>query len=939
MTLHQCIFAGLVIISLLFFQRCTSPNASVSICKTSVDEEMILLVDSLEANIATLGVDSLERLITGLKEANVAPIGLAYAQYRRGVQDHVSRNPAGAISWYEQALLNYQQCPDADPARVAMLYKNLAGKYFDHELQYRLGYKKATEGIEYLKTLPVNNVAEDLHFELFLMAGRNKVRLGDAQLALTYFDLAHIQLPFDSVSYYLHSQMADEKAMAFFYLNKLDSAAYYNQLAERIILQQSDLVFWDTLDLANVYNNACIIYDLKQRDSLAFLSLQKSIVFNRKVGDTLKLAGNLNNLGVLYKKRDQCDKGLVFFREAKQLYKTLEYDYGLAQIEDNLGDCYQQKEQLNQALQKYEQAIQLFHGGEESSVISDARYRTGLYEPLVSRARVLLKLQGGNEGAVQPELWRAYARVDTLLQAMRFDYTDERSKIYTQARIKPVYEEMIALCHQGWKNSTDVSWVNRAIAYFERSKHLVLEEAIAQDKVLKQVLSEEHYEKERELEQLGAYFFQQSLNGRLSFAERKEFQNRQYQTELELRQLRDTLRQQYPQYQSYQSLVEAPRLKDIQHFLKADDQLIEYFVGVDAIYSLAISKDEIRFEKLAKGKSEISDEIQAFRKALEYPLYPGESSAKNNDLAIRERAYLLYDQLLTPALNSSRSKRLIVIPDDVLAYLPFEALLTRPVIDTKAEMFHQYPFLIKKYTVNYQFSLVLWQAIQQKQTPVTTKGTLVMVPSQRESYEVLLTDQTQITLPSLGYTKEETVSISAFGKVRVLSGSQATKRAFFEEVPHHAVIHFAGHGNADPQDAYRSFLAFNLKGADQQNDELLFLPELYTMNIPAEMLVLSACQTADGRLAAGEGVLSLTRGATLAGAKSVVSSLWLVNQQSKIGLIDQFYEHLSLGNAKDVALRKAKLNYLKQADSPWSHPYHWAGMVVIGNPRPLKDLL
>ena len=111
--------------------------------------------------------------------------------------------------------------------------------------------------------------------------------------------------------------------------------------------------------------------------------------------------------------------------------------------------------------------------------------------------------------------------------------------------------------------------------------------------------------------------------------------------------------------------------------------------------------------------------------------------------------------------------------------------------------------------------------------------------------------------------------------------------------------------------------------------------EIYNMSLPAELTVMSACNTGFGQLAEGEGVISLGRAFSYAGCQSVMMSLWMANDQSTAKLMDHFYKNLSQGQTKNGALKNAKLTYLENADPLTAHPYFWAGLVSTGDLSPL----
>jgi CHAT domain-containing protein len=133
-----------------------------------------------------------------------------------------------------------------------------------------------------------------------------------------------------------------------------------------------------------------------------------------------------------------------------------------------------------------------------------------------------------------------------------------------------------------------------------------------------------------------------------------------------------------------------------------------------------------------------------------------------------------------------------------------------------------------------------------------------------------------------------------------------------------------------------SKLLFSLSSKDTLNDGYLHAYELHNLQLNTELVTLSACNTGFGKIQTGEGVMSLGRAFAYAGSPNVLMSLWSVPDGSTSKIMTEFYKHLANGMPKDVALRKAKLAYLNNADNLTSNPFYWSSFVLIGNAQPLQ---
>ncbi|MEM0933837.1 MAG: CHAT domain-containing protein, partial [Bacteroidota bacterium] len=170
--------------------------------------------------------------------------------------------------------------------------------------------------------------------------------------------------------------------------------------------------------------------------------------------------------------------------------------------------------------------------------------------------------------------------------------------------------------------------------------------------------------------------------------------------------------------------------------------------------------------------------------------------------------------------------------------------------------------------------------------------------------------------------------ISRLLKGDVYQDDEAKKKELFNAISTYDIVHLAVHSEVDENNPLFSKIYFN--------GEVVNAADIYGSSISSKMVVLSSCESGTGELKKGEGVMSLSRAFTYAGAASTVVSLWEVPDKETAKVMTLFYQHLKQGKAKDVALRDAKLEYLDTTeDTLLKHPYYWAGFVVTGDTSPL----
>jgi CHAT domain-containing protein len=189
--------------------------------------------------------------------------------------------------------------------------------------------------------------------------------------------------------------------------------------------------------------------------------------------------------------------------------------------------------------------------------------------------------------------------------------------------------------------------------------------------------------------------------------------------------------------------------------------------------------------------------------------------------------------------------------------------------------------------------------------------------------------------PLFSTTKEVKFIEKSFKSSICFYDDQANKKAFIDHCRNSDIIHIASHADINAFDDDYSYIAFSDVHYDNEGDYLLYLRELVSLDLNAELIVLSACNTSLGSYKKGEGILSLARGFVSAGCSSIVSSLWEVDDASTQELMESFYSHLLLGEDKSLALANAKRSYLKTHTGEKLSPYFWGGFVALGDMKPI----
>ncbi|MEO1055114.1 MAG: CHAT domain-containing protein, partial [Bacteroidota bacterium] len=328
----------------------------------------------------------------------------------------------------------------------------------------------------------------------------------------------------------------------------------------------------------------------------------------------------------------------------------------------------------------------------------------------------------------------------------------------------------------------------------------------------------------------------------------------------------------------------------------------------------------------------ITEKIENFRSLLSKKGLAETDSGYYKKLS-SESHYLFEKLLAQPLANlDEKVKQLIIIPDAELGYLPFELLLTDQVGQAKLN-FRTLPYLLKAYSVQYAYSTTLLLDRVSNDLEATS-GLISYAPI----YASELTDSIAVersgryrdAIVPLEWNDKEAQAINQYVSGETYLAQAATESAFKANAKNSRILHLAMHAFVDDEDPMNSKLVFT-QDNDSIEDGFLHTFELYNMDLNAELVVLSACETGYGKLVKGEGIMSLARGFSYAGVPSVVMSHWQVDDFSTSQIMELFYKNLADGLTKDEALRQAKLEFLETTEELRTHPFFWGSFVLLGD--------
>lgn len=563
----------------------------------------------------------------------------------------------------------------------------------------------------------------------------------------------------------------------------------------------------------------------------------------------------------------------------------------------------------------------------------------GLAAQLLAQ-RGAIHFDGGNS---EQELKRAlenYQLMDVFVTRLRRLYTGESARLLWSDRALDFYEKAIKSCLKLYQKTGKENYKLEAFTLSERSKSLLLLEAFKKIKAKKvSGVPTEKIEKEENLEEAV-----DALENQLYTLKRYKRNTETYKNEVRLKEKEllekkrvyedflIELRKQYPDYYKLKFDLTVSSVEEVQKRLAKDQLLIEYFIGADELIVFRVSKNAYEVVELPLDY-ELTSKIKAFRKGI-YGYYLNNTDRSDS---LRQQyteqyqtlGYELYQSILEPVLKGQNESRLMIILAGNLGFLPFEALLTAP---TKGENFTKMPYLLNDYSVGYCYSATLLHEMQRKEH-IPEKIFLGFAPEFKQG----VTLEGKYSFDPLVHSQKEVNEIfDLVGMGEVFDGELATKENFQENCEDYCIVHIATHGVMNTQNSESSFLAFS-EVPDSNDNELLYVRDLYNMHLTASLVVLSACETGIGELYESEGIASLARGFSYAGAKSLITSLWSVNDYATAEIMRRLYANLKMGMPKDQSLRQAKYDFIKNASSRTAHPFLWSAFIQIGDEAPLPS--
>ncbi|MNK09102.1 CHAT domain protein [compost metagenome] len=643
--------------------------------------------------------------------------------------------------------------------------------------------------------------------------------------------------------------------------------------------------------LNNVY--ADVLYDDKNYSKAAAIiesNIQKQKASNAE--NAYWLMSSYTTAGNIYLKQQQPNKANAAYLKALQLLNQY-YPYTRTRERANLytqiGETYLTRGDAKEAINYGQKTLSTLGIKSTKNIYGDNK----LVEVFMLLAKASLHLK-------QPE--KALKNINLSLLAadkIRNEFAADRTKERLQNYLKQIAEQGIEISYQLYEQTKDAKYLHQILTLAEQSKSRTLLDQMQrnQQSVSKNIQSDRLFLKKQQLERNISYLEKQIIEEPNSNSA-KDVEALKYDLALLNKAL--SKKYKYLDTEDYQSKIQINKLPN--------HRFIEYFIGEQHVYIININHNKIEgVVKLADAEKVKS----ALRSFVQTYFHNGPNAMLNNPQAFFQASHDIYRLVLAP-IHIKPNEQLTIIPDGMLGYLSFDGLITQA---SYAENISKWPFLIKSHATDYAFSIQTLQA----EKKITTSN----------SFAGLFITHSDGNKTELKSIKTEADLIEAHVKGDFLFDNDVNPKSFEQLFTKSKVIHIGTH-------AYLT--GVNNEPTLDFGKEKMYLFELSAKQSAPSLVVLSACQTADGILANGEGIISLSRGFNAIGTAATIASLWNVNDDAAAQIMASFYQSLKQTKNASEALRLGKLSWINTAKTSNASllPYYWDSLIYMGKNQEIE---
>lgn len=844
--------------------------------------------------------------------------------------------PKEALNYLQKSLVIFEESgAKREQARTLAAM----GDAYENERQRQLALQ------HYEKSLALSQEIGDkrLTARIFNSLGQTYSNLDEHETGMSFFLKARAL-----------SEELNDKAMLSIVLNSIakeyigngSHAEALDYLQKSIKLAEELGPNTDRRALASKLQSVGLIYRRQGDLDQALIYNRRTLAIFEEVDDKFGVANLQNNIGVITKLQGHYQEALEWFQKALHGYEALKATPGIARAFNNLGDTYRLLERYDEAFENLQKGFQIREQSNDGGgMLLSLNYlgrlyqAQGKYAEMLDAGRRAAKLADNRE-----DQWIAQERIGRALLALGQPAEARENFLAAIATIESLRRDVAGGEQQQqsflenrlapWRGMIDVLVAQgnyaEALTFAEQSKARVLLDVLQSGRTnLRKSWSKEEQETEAQLRQrlvsLNSQFTNEGRRDKPDAKRVAELKAAVEKARLEYEDFETKLYVAHPELKVHRGEAPIVKAEELAALLPdSASALLEYVVGDDKTYLFVVTKGnkgaDVRVYTLPIKRDELAKQTEVFRQQL-----------ASRDLGFRAPAAKLYELLLKPAAAQlSGRTNLIIAPDNTLWDLPFQTLVNGAN-----------RFLIEDATVAYAPSLTVLREMTRRrkiESAHATGATLLALGNPVLGTETLkraaltLRDGKLEPLPEAEQEVKSLGRLYGVSRSKVYVGADAREDRVKSEASRARILHFATHGTLNNASPMYSHLALAEGGAGE--DGLLEAWELMQLDLRADLAVLSACETARGRVGAGEGMIGFSWAMFIAGVPSIVVSQWKVESAGTRDLMVNFHRSLLSTKSpptKTEALRQAALKLLKNPET--SHPFYWGGFVLVGDGR------
>ncbi|WP_304129938.1 tetratricopeptide repeat protein [Ignavibacterium album] len=717
--------------------------------------------------------------------------------------------------------------------------------------------------------------------------------------------------------------------------------------------------------VATSYNNLGLVYWKKKelKKALDYFTTALNLRLEIFKQNHPSVAQSYMNIGLIYYDMKNYDKAVEQFSKSLAVWKNLGESklIDISKTYQNISEAYYKKSEYDSALIAIQKSIiESVMDFNDNNVdvnphLNYVKSEVQLLNSLKIKSKILLAIAEnqkiGNEKQIEilVKSFEVMSLADSLIDKMIRGFENENSKYFLGEKSSSIFEQAVETSLRLYNLTGNNSYKERAFYFIEKSKAAVLQQGILESKAKQFAnISAEILEKEKTITE-DLFFYESQLQlelqkkSKLDSLKVFDYQNKVFELKNQYKKLISEIEYNYPVYYNLKYQSGFKTTADIQKLLPDDCVILDYFVGDKLIYIVQIGKDDFEISAIEKSE-DFNSTVKTFYSSV----------IKADNKAYLKSSNKLSELLIKPIESMIINKKeLIIIPHDVLFKIPFEALFTRTQ-NKKSNDFTKLNYLIKDFGISYHYSASLFTDSKEKTKNTATKNFIGFAPvfpkdnklgftiSNLNSSLLAANDEglrsvsvDGKTFDELKYSEWEVNSIIDLfiaNKPKEINTAyfyaDAKEDSFKLNVKDYKIVHIASHSFMNEEQPSLSGVIFaQPTDTNYTEDGMLYSSETYNLDLNAELMVLSSCESGLGKLFRGEGMMALNRGFLYSGVDNIIFSLWKIPDKHTSELMIEFYRQMISGKSYSESLRAAKLRLIKNQLT--ARPRSWAGFLLI----------